>query len=120
MKFYKSIVRINDLYYTIPQYTIILKGREKMAHTIADKKKLLARVRRIKGQSEALESSLETETECMSVLQQIAAIKGAVNGLMKQVLEGHLREHLGAEGITPEQRKDEIEKVILILKSYLK
>jgi len=91
-----------------------------MAHTIADKKKLLTRVRKIKGQSSALEKSLESETGCMAILQQIAAIKGAVNGLMKEVLEGHLREHLGAEDISQKERKEEVEQVILILKSYLK
>jgi len=91
-----------------------------MSHTIANKKKLLSRVRRIKGQSIAIESALEGEPDCMAVLQQVAAIKGAVNGLMKEVLEGHIREHLGAEDITPEQRQGEIEQVITVLKSYLK
>lgn len=91
-----------------------------MSHTMAGKKKLLSRVRRIKGQSTALESSLEGEPDCMQVLQQIAAIKGAVNGLMKEVLESHLREHLGVEDISPEQRTEEVEQVISILKSYLK
>ena len=56
----------------------------------------------------------------MKVLQQIAAIKGAVNGLMKEVLEDHLREHLGAEDISQKQRTEELEAVISILKSYLK
>lgn len=91
-----------------------------MSHTIAGKKKLLSRVRRIKGQSLALETALEGEPDCMAVLQQVAAIKGAVNGLMKEVLEGHIREHLGAEDITTEQRQVEIEQVITVLKSYLK
>jgi len=91
-----------------------------MSHTIAEKKKLLTRVRKIKGQSLALENSLEGEPDCMAVLQQIAAIKGAVNGLMKEVLEGHLRVHLGAEDITQKQREDEVEQVIMVLKSYLK
>jgi DNA-binding FrmR family transcriptional regulator len=91
-----------------------------MSHTIEGKKKLLTRVRKIKGQSIALENTLEGKPDCMSVLQQIAAIKGAVNGLMKEVLEGHLREHLGANDITQQQRQDEVEQVILILKSYLK
>jgi len=91
-----------------------------MSHTIAAKTKLLTRVRRIKGQSIALEKSLEGEPGCMGFLQQVAAIKGAANGLMKEVLEGHLREHLGAEDITQEQRHEEVEQVILILKSYLK
>ena len=91
-----------------------------MSHTVAGKKKLLSRVRRIKGQTTALEISLEEEPDCMKVLQQIAAIKGAVNGLMKEVLESHLREHLGAEDISQLQRQEEIEQVILVLKSYLK
>ncbi|GAC05687.1 hypothetical protein GMES_4335 [Paraglaciecola mesophila KMM 241] len=56
----------------------------------------------------------------MAILQQVAAIKGAVNGLMKEVLEEHLREHLGGEDLTKEQRLGEVEDVISILKSYLK
>ena len=91
-----------------------------MSHTITTKKKLLTRVRKIKGQTIALENSLESGSECMKVLQQIAAIKGAVNGLMKEVLEDHLREHLGAEDISQKQRTEELEAVISILKSYLK
>ncbi len=91
-----------------------------MSHTIDGKKKLLSRIRRIKGQSVALEGSLEGEPDCMKVLQQIAAIKGAVNGLMKEVLEGHLRQHLGAEDISQLQRQEEVEQVILVLRSYLK
>lgn len=91
-----------------------------MSHTQKDQKKLLNRVRRIKGQTIALENVLETEPECMAVLQQIAALKGAINGLMKEVLEGHLREHLGADDITPEQRQEEVEQVITVLKSYMK
>ena len=91
-----------------------------MSHTIIGKRKLLTRVRKIKGQTIALENSLEGEPDCMKVLQQIAAIKGAVNGLMKEVLEGHLREHLGAEELSQEQRTEEVEQVILVLKSYLK
>ena len=70
-----------------------------MPHTINAKRQLLTRVRRIKGQSEALEKALEQEIECAAILQQIAAIRGAVNGLMAEVLEGHIREHLGSNAI---------------------
>ena len=68
-----------------------------MAHTQRDKKPLLARVRRIKGQAAAIERALEEGEDCLAVLQQIAAIRGAVKGLMAEVLEGHLREHLPAK-----------------------
>ena len=91
-----------------------------MPHTIKSKKQLLTRVRRIKGQAEALEKVLEQETECAAVLQQIAAIRGAVNGLMAEVLQGHLREHLGAGDISPQQRSDDVEQVVAVLRSYLK
>ena len=91
-----------------------------MPHTIKDKKQLLTRVRRIKGQAEALESSLDAGKECSAILQQIAAIRGAVNGLMLEVLEGHLRDHLGADLIEPAQRKEDLEQVVSVLRSYLK
>lgn len=65
-----------------------------MAHTIHDQTRLLARVRRLKGQVEAVERALADDSECASILQQLAAIRGAANGLMTAVLEGHVREHL--------------------------
>jgi DNA-binding FrmR family transcriptional regulator len=91
-----------------------------MPHTIKEKKDLLSRMRRIQGQAAALERALEQESECSAVLQQIAAIRGAVNGLMAQVLEGHLRDHLGAEDRTPQERREDLEQVVSVLKSYLK
>lgn len=92
-----------------------------MAHTVRDKRKLLTRIRRIKGQSEALERALEKEDgDCAAVLQQIAAIRGAVNGLMAEVLEGHLREHLLEEGRTAREREDDLDQVMGVLRSYLK
>lgn len=88
-------------------------------HTIHNKTKLLARVRRIQGQATALERQLNGETNCVDVLQQIAAIRGAVNGLMTAVLEGHLIEHVVKE---PEmkQREKDFNKVLKVIGSYLK
>lgn len=95
-----------------------------MGHTVKGKKPLLARVRRIKGQAAAIERALEEGEECMAVLQQIAAIRGAVNGLMAEVLEGHLREHLLlADAAVPAQdpaRQQEVDQVMRIVRSYLK
>jgi len=91
-----------------------------MAHTIKGKKQLLTRVRRIKGQAEALERALDQEADCSAVLQQIAAIRGAVNGLMAEVLEGHLRDHLGPEAADPQQRAADLEHVLGVLRSYMK
>ena len=91
-----------------------------MAHTIKGKKPLLTRVRRIRGQASALETALEQETDCVAILQQIAAIRGAVNGLMAEVMEGHIRDHLTIDGMTAEQRQEEVDRIAALLKSYLK
>lgn len=91
-----------------------------MAHTIRDRKPLLTRVRRIQGQLRALEEVLEGEHECAAVLQQIAAVRGAVNGLLNQVLEGHIREHLARAEATPQERERDAEEVLAALRSYLK
>lgn len=65
-----------------------------MGHTVQDKQKLLNRVRRIKGQVEAIERSLVNEAGCAEVLQQITSCRGAMNGLLGVVLEDHIRVHL--------------------------
>ena len=91
-----------------------------MAHTLRDQPRLLARVRRIQGQAAALEAQLVSGSDCSAVLQQIAAIRGAVNGLMAEVLEGHIREHLGVDEIPAEQRSRDLENVVAVLRSYLK
>ena len=91
-----------------------------MAHTIRGQKQLLGRVRRIRGQAEALERALGEKTECLAILQQIAAIRGAVNGLMSQVLQEHVREHLGAHDVSQTQRGNDIEAVVGVLRSYMK
>ncbi len=66
-----------------------------MPHSPEEKKRAITRLRRIRGQAEALERSIAEGSECGPVLQQLAAMRGAVNGLMADVLEGHLRESFG-------------------------
>jgi DNA-binding FrmR family transcriptional regulator len=91
-----------------------------MAHTIRDKKKLLNRVRRVRGQIEAVERLLESESECADILQQIAACRGSINGLMAEVLEGHIRCHVAEPQVPKMSRQKAVEELISITKSYLK
>ena len=91
-----------------------------MAHTIRDRKPLLARVRRIQGQLRSLETILEQGGECAAVLQQIAAVRGGVAGLMNQVLEGHISEHLGNPEASAAERTGDVEEVLKVLRSYLR
>jgi DNA-binding FrmR family transcriptional regulator len=92
-----------------------------VAHTQKDRDKLLLRVRKIRGQIDALERALSDETECADVLQQLAACRGALNGLMAEVIEGHVRFHvLSSEAKTNSPESAAAEELIEVVKAYLK
>jgi DNA-binding FrmR family transcriptional regulator len=92
-----------------------------MAHTTKDKKKLVSRVRRIRGQVEAIERAIDTEQECFSVLQLMAACRGALNGLMAEVMEGHVRFHvLSPNGRQNSRQAKAAEELIEVVRAYLK
>lgn len=92
-----------------------------MAHTTKDKERLLNRVSRIKGQINAIEKSLEAEEDCSRVLQTIAACRGAINGLMAEVLEGHVRFHVVDPRRKPTAEQAEAtEELIHLVNRYLK
>jgi len=91
-----------------------------MAHLLRNKARLLARVRRMRGQAEALERALSDDQECTAVLQQIAAVRGAANGLMSDVLEEHLREHLGPQSGSVAQRERDLVEIGQIVRRYLR
>lgn len=67
-----------------------------MSHTVRGKVKLIARVRRLRGQMEAIERALESEVPCGEVLNQVASVRGALGGLTAELIEAHLREHVVA------------------------
>ncbi|AYO77164.1 MULTISPECIES: metal/formaldehyde-sensitive transcriptional repressor [Sphingobium] len=96
-----------------------------MPHSSEDKKRAITRLRRIKGQADALERAIEAGADCTPLLQQIVAMRGATNGLMAEVMESHLRETFGAgadSAVKSEgsDHEDDVEGVMKILRTYLK
>jgi len=92
-----------------------------MAHTTEEKKKLLHRVRRIRGQVEAIERALDQEAECSEILHNISACRGAMDALMAEVIEGHLRFHvLDQKAKRAGARMHAAEDLIHALRVYLK
>ena len=91
-----------------------------MAHTIQHKKRFLNRARRIRGQIEALERTLDREGDCSEILHLIAAIRGALNGLMAEVLDGHVRMHVldPRRGTAAQARA--AEELLAVVNAYLK
>ncbi len=92
-----------------------------MAHTIRDKHKLIARIRRIKGQVEAVERALDAEIGCADVLMLVASLRGAVHGLSAEVMEDHIRNHVAdpATDTDPDRAKGAAE-LIDVIRTYLK
>jgi DNA-binding FrmR family transcriptional regulator len=90
-----------------------------MSHTIREKTKLLSRVRRLKGQMEAVERALEGERPCGEVLQLLASIRGALTGLTGEILEDHLEEHV-LQAETDEARRQAVDEISDVLKTYLR
>ena len=87
-------------------------------HTIREKQKLLARVRRLKGQVDAIERALLGETGCEQVLHMISGARGAMAGLMAEVVEDHVRTHLVDEEKHPGTLdKDDIEQLLDVVRS---
>lgn len=90
-----------------------------MSHTIANKSKLTARVRRISGQVEAIERALEAELGCADVLQLVASVRGAINGLTAELMEDHVRHHI-VEATTDAERRRGADELIEVIRTYLK
>lgn len=90
-----------------------------MAHTVRDKQKLLNRIRRIRGQVEAVERTLEGEADCSDVMHLLTATRGAVNSLLAEVLEDHVREHLVGRS-SSETRVEAADELIDVIHTYFK
>ena len=92
-----------------------------MAHIIRDKKKMLNRVRRIRGQVEAIENAIEREADCSQILHTISACRGAFNALMAEVLDGHIRFHVVDPDQDPRSEKAKAaQELIDVLRAYLR
>lgn len=92
-----------------------------MSHTSKHKSKLLARVRRLKGQIEAIERDLEAGAPCGDVLNLVASIRGAVTGLTAELIEDHIREHVcNPETDENADRSQGTAELIEVIRTYMK
>jgi DNA-binding FrmR family transcriptional regulator len=92
-----------------------------MSHIATEKAKLLNRIRRLRGQIEAIERAVEADDECADVLQQATSCRGALDGFIAEVIEDHIREHMvdpNAGRETPQVLA--AEELIEIVHQYLK
>ena len=91
-----------------------------MTHVAREKVKLLNRLRRIRGQLEAIERAVEADGECARVLQQATSCRGAMDGFIAEVIEDHIREHMLDPGLPlDDPRVQAAEELVAIVHTYL-
>ena len=91
-----------------------------MSHTKSNKDPLLARVRRISGQMAAIEKAMTEDAGCTTILHQVAGARGAINGLLDELIEDHVREHVAHPDLSPDERAEGAEDLIAAIRRYAK
>jgi len=92
-----------------------------MSHTLHEKTKLLQRVRRLRGQVDAIGRALEADADCAKVMQLTVSARGAANSLMAELLEDHIRMHVSDPANERDrQRAKGAKHLIQVLHAYLK
>jgi DNA-binding FrmR family transcriptional regulator len=91
-----------------------------MGHVAANKDDLLKRVKRIAGQIQAIERALVSDLDCAKTLHLVAATRGAINGLMEEIIEDHAREHVANPALSEEERKQGVEELLEAIRRYAK
>jgi DNA-binding FrmR family transcriptional regulator len=91
--------------------------KEKMSHTSREKLDLVNRTKKVVGQLEAVQRALEEDAACTDVLQRLSAARGAINSLMGELMEDHIRHHMPRKSKSSEEAADD---VIQIVRTYLK
>jgi FrmR/RcnR family transcriptional regulator, repressor of frmRAB operon len=91
-----------------------------MSHVAKEKKKLLNRIKRLRGQLDAIERAVEDDVECARVLQQATACRGAMDGFIAEVIEDHILEHMVDPDAPPDDpRTKAAEELVGIVHTYL-
>ena len=91
-----------------------------MGHVTRDREKLLHRVRRIRGQLNAVEKAIEDEQACATVLQTLVACRGAMNSLMAEVMEDHIRAHAFRAAKPKSEESAAADDLVDVVRTYLK
>lgn len=91
-----------------------------MAHLQNNRRELIARVRRIAGQVATIERELNDDVSCSEILQLVAGARGAINGLMDEIIVEHLHAHVAREGLDPDERTAGAAELMAVIRRYAK
>ena len=95
-------------------------GERNVASLEKEKQKLVARIKRIRGQVDSIERSLSTGDDCADILMLLANVRGGINSLMAEVLEDHIRLHMMNPDKAQFPTQEIAEDLIDLVRAYLK
>jgi DNA-binding FrmR family transcriptional regulator len=90
-----------------------------MSHLHRDKDALLGRVRRLRGQIEAIERAVEADRRCGEILHLVASVRGAMTGLTAELIDEHLIHHV-RDVADEDERRAGVDELSKALRLYLK
>ena len=91
-----------------------------MGHMRSSKDNLLKRVKRIAGQIQAIERALDSDDDCSKTLLLVASTRGAINGLMDEIIDDHAREHVANPTLSNEERAKGVDELLEAIRRYSK
>ena len=91
-----------------------------MGHVRSSKDNLLKRVKRIAGQIQAIERALDSDDDCSKTLLLVASTRGAINGMMDEIIEDHAREHVANPTLSNEERAKGVDELLEAIRRYSK
>jgi DNA-binding FrmR family transcriptional regulator len=92
-----------------------------LAHVVEEKQKLLNRVRRLRGQIDALERALEAEESCGEIMRLLSASRGAVSAIMAEVVQGHILTHMTKTERKPSRAEQgSLDELLEMLRTYIR
>lgn len=89
-----------------------------MSHTAASSDELIVRVRKIAGQIAAVERALTSNAPCADVLHRVAAVRGALNGLLDEIIAAHLEVHVASPDLSDAARIQGAEELLAVIRRY--
>jgi DNA-binding FrmR family transcriptional regulator len=88
-----------------------------MSHLSREKLDLVSRTKKVIGQLESVLRAIEEDARCADILQRLAASRGAINGLMAELMEDHILNHMPRK---TKSSAEAAEDLIEIVRTYLK
>ena len=83
-----------------------------------EKRALIVRLRKVKGQIEGIEKMVEADTDSSDVLMQVVSARRALKSFSEEVIESHLRECIESASYKREGRQS-LRSLLTVLERYV-